>query len=268
MTLSTAAEAAAPAQALPPGSDPRLFLQGVQRTMQLLEAFGRQPRPLSLAELAAAAGLDKSAAQRIAHTLQALGYLDRQPAGLVPGKKLLDRGFDFLRVEPLIERALPVLHELRKEIPERIDLSLFDDTSVVYAVRLQSKRETFTATLVGRRMPTFCTSGGRAILAALPEAEAEAVLARSDRVPLTPATVTGLPELRARLAEARRDGFALCLEESLRGEITLGAAVRDAAGRPVAAIHVAASLAEWEPAAFRRLAPLVIHAAEALGRQR
>lgn len=264
MKVSTAE----PGTAVPAAVDDRLFLQGVQRTMQLLEAFSRHPRPLSLAELAAAAGLDKSSVQRIAHTLQALGYLDRQPNGLAPGKKLLDRGFDFLRTEPLIERAVPVLHELRKAIPERVDLSLFDDTSVIYAVRLQSKRETFSATLVGRRMPTFCTSGGRAILAALPEAEAEAVLARSDRTPLTPSTITDLPGLRARLAEARRDGFALCLEESLRGEITLGAAVRDAEGRPVAAIHVAASLAEWEPAAFRRLAPLVLHAAEALSRMR
>ncbi|WP_159993238.1 IclR family transcriptional regulator [Roseomonas sp. 18066] len=264
MKVSTAK----PAADIPPGVDDRLFLQGVQRTMQVLEAFARQPRPLSLAELAAAAGVDKSATQRIAHTLQALGYLERQPSGLAPGKKLLDRGFDFLRAEPLIERAVPVLHDLRKSIPERVDLSLFDDTSVIYVVRLQSKRETFSATLVGRRIPTFCSSGGRAILAALPEEEAEAVLARSDRTALTPATITDLPGIRAKLAETRRDGFSLCLEESLRGEITLGAAVRDASGRPVAAIHVAASLAEWKPAAFRRLAPLVLHAAEALSRQR
>jgi DNA-binding IclR family transcriptional regulator len=250
------------------GVDDRLFLQSVARALRVLEAFGQQPRPLSLAELAVASGLDKSAAQRIAHTLQALGYLEKAPGdshGLVPGKRLLDRSFDALRMNPLVERATPVLQELRRSVQERVDLSLYDGTSVVYAVRLQSKRETFFATLVGRRQPTFSTSGGRAILAALPPEEAEAILARSDRRPMTPKTVTDLPGLRRKIAEARRDGFALAAEESLLGEIVLAAAVRDRDGRPIAAIHVAGSLSEWEVETFRRrIGPLVIEAARAL----
>lgn len=249
------------------GADDRLFLQSVERAMRLLEAFGQQPRPLSLAELASATGLDKSAAQRIAHTLQVLGYLERGAggSGLVPGKRLLDRSFDALRMNPLVERATPVLQELRRTVQERVDLSLFDGISMVYAVRLQSKRETFFATLVGRRQPSFSTSGGRAVLAALPPAEAEAILEQSDRQQLTPKTVTDLPGLRRKLAEARRDGYALAAEETLLGEIVLAAAVRDREGRPVAAIHVAASLAEWEVETFRRrVGPLVIEAARAL----
>jgi DNA-binding IclR family transcriptional regulator len=249
------------------GVDSRLFLQSVERAMRVLEVFGQQPRPLSLAELAAASGLDKSAAQRIAHTLQVLGYLERGAAGggLVPGKRLLDRSFDALRMNPLVERATPVLQELRRTVQERVDLSLFDGTSVIYAVRLQSKRETFFATLVGRRQPTFSTSGGRAMLAALPAAEAEVILEQSDRQRLTPKTVTDLPGLRRKIAEAQHDGFALTEEETLLGEIVLAAAVRDREGRPVAAIHVAASLAEWEVETFRRrVGPLAIEAARAL----
>ncbi|MBO1075880.1 IclR family transcriptional regulator [Roseomonas marmotae] len=245
----------------------RLFLQSVERALRVLEAFGRQARPMSLAELAAAAGLDKSATQRVAHTLQALGYLERSASGpgLVPGKRLLDRSFDYLRMNPLVERATPVLQELRRTVQERVDLSLFDDTDVVYAVRLQSKRETFFATLVGRRLPTFCSSGGRAILAALPEAEAEDILARSDRRPMTPKTITDLPGIRRKIAEARRDGFALAVEEALLGEIALGTAVRDRDGRPVAAIHVAGSLSEWDAETFRRrVGPVAIEAARAL----
>jgi IclR family pca regulon transcriptional regulator len=257
--------------AAPKAVDDRLFLQSVERAMRALEAFGQQARPLSLAELAAATGMDRSAAQRIAHTLQALGYLERAGGGLsgsqglVPGKRLLDRSFDYLRMNPLVERATPILQELRRTTQERVDLSLFDGTSVIYAVRLQSKRETFFATLVGRRMPTFGSSGGRAMLAALPEAEAEAILEHSDRRRMTPKTVTDLPGLRAKIAEAQRDGFALSVEEALLGEVVLAAAVLDAQRRPVAAIHVAASLSEWEVEAFcRRIGPLAMEAARAL----
>jgi DNA-binding IclR family transcriptional regulator len=253
------------AAAIPPATEDRLFLQSLERGMRVLEAFGPQAGPLSLAELAAATGLDKSAVQRVAHTFQALGYLERGAGGLVPGKRLLDRSFDALRLNPLVERATPVLQELRRTVQERVDLSLFDGASIVYAVRLQSKRETFFATLVGRRFPSFATSGGRAVLAALLPAEADAILEQSDRRPLTPRTITDLPALRRKLAEARRDGFALAVEEALLGEIVLAAAVHDRQGRPVAAIHVAASLAEWEVEAFRkRIGPLAMEAARAL----
>ena len=60
----------------------------------------------------------------------------------------------------MAERATAVLLELRRNARERVDFSLFDDTCIVYAVRLQSKRETFNATLVGRRLPSWCSSGG------------------------------------------------------------------------------------------------------------
>ncbi len=249
----------------PPGTKSRLFLQSVARTLKVLEAFSQQPRPLSIAELSAAAGVDKSAGQRIVHTLQTLGYLERTSAGLAPGKKVLYRAFDFLRMNALVESATPVLHELRKSVKERIDLSLLDGTDIVYVVRLQSKRETFWATLVGRRIPAFATSGGRAMLAALPDDEARTILEQSDRRAITPKTITEIPDLLAKIEEARRDGYALATEESMLGEIVLAAAVLDIHGRPVAAIHAAGSLSEWKEETFRRrVSPLVMEAARAL----
>ena len=250
-----------------PRGESSLFLQSVARALSVLEAFGSNPRPLSLAELAAATGLDKSAAQRIAHTLQQLGYLERDAArdGLVPGRRLLDRGFDYLRMNPLIERATPILFELRRNTGERVDLSLFDGTTSVYALRLQSKRETFFATLHGRRLPIFCSSGGRAMLAALPVDEARAILEACDRRPVTQRTLTDIDLLQEAIAQAREDGYALVLEQTLLGEIALSAAVCDNQGRPVAAIHVAGSLSEWREPDFRqRIAPLAIEAARAL----
>lgn len=246
----------------------RLFLQSVGRALDVLESFAEGPRPRSLAELAAAAGVNKSAAQRIAQTLVTRGYLERaQEGGLVPGRRLLDRSFDYLRANPLIERAMPVLNELRKTAGERVDLSLFDDLTIVYAVRLQSKRETFYATLPGRRMPTFVSSGGRACLAHLADAAVDDVLARSDRRPRTPKSITVVEKVWRKVRDARRDGYAIAVEEALIGEVVLAAAILDSPGRPVGAIHVAGSLSEWDVEAFRRaFAPLAVEAARALSR--
>jgi DNA-binding IclR family transcriptional regulator len=247
--------------------DERLFLRSVARAFQVLEVFGRQAHPLSLRDIALAAGIDKSAAQRIAQTLINLGYLERAPkdAGLLPGKKLLDRSFDYLRTNPLIERATPVLSSLRETTMERVDLSLFDRSSIIYALRLQSKRETFFATLAGRRIPTFSSAGGRCCLACLDEAVARDIILRSDRKPQTPKTITDPEAIMKKVADARNDGYSCAIEESLIGEVVVAAAVTHGGGQPVAAIHIAGSLSEWDEMEFRRrFAPLAIEAARAL----
>lgn len=246
--------------------DDRLFLQSVARALDVLEAFARSPRPKSLGEIAAATGVNKSAAQRIGQTLLARGYLERADSGgLTLGRRLLDRSFDYLRSNPLIERATPVLTDLRKLAGERVDLSLFDDTTTIYAIRLQSKRETFYATLPGRRIPTFLSSGGRACLACLPDERVEDILARSDRRPLTPKSQVELPQIWDKIREARSDGYCHAVEEALLGEVVLAAAVVDAQRRPVGAVHIAGSLSEWSVEDFRRrFAPLAMEAARAL----
>ncbi|MXP61784.1 IclR family transcriptional regulator [Roseomonas sp. M0104] len=245
----------------------RLFVQSLQKGLALLEAFGKRPGELSLNELATLAGMDRSAAQRMAHTLLKLGYLERgaQGRGYTPGRRILDRSFDFLRSRPLIERATPLVIELQRSTGERVDFSLFDGHSIVYAVRRQSKRETFYATLAGRRLPSFNTAGGRACLAHLPRPEVEAMLARADLLPATPKTILDPDALLARIETARRDGFALAQEEMLLGEVVVGAAVVDQEGRPVAAMHISGSLAEWPATRFAaRFAPLALEAARAL----
>lgn len=247
--------------------DARLFLQTVARTMRVLEGFAGKQSPQSLADLAAAAGIDKSAAQRICYTLQSLGYLERGGAagGLRPGLKLLDRTFDFLRMHPLIERAVPILAELRAETGQRVDLSLFDDVSIIYAVRLQNRRETFVATLIGRRLPVFCSAGGRAMLACLQDDAVASILSRSDLRRFTPHTLIDPNAIRDKINEARRESYAFAEQEWVMGELALAGAVTDACLRPVAAIHIAGSMADWSARAFRnKMAPLVIEASRAI----
>lgn len=244
-----------------------LFVHSVAKSLGLLEAMGTRPGPLSLNELATCAGLDRSTAQRMAHTLTVLGYLEKGPngRGYVLGRKILERTFDFLRSSPLIERATPILTDLQKETGERVDLSLFDDLSIIYALRRQTKRQTFFATLVGRRIPIYCSSGGRAILSRLPDAAVDDILDRSSLVPVTPKTETDRARIKLRIEEARQQHYAISLEESLLGEIVVASAIVDHDHRPVAAVHIAGSCSEWTSESFaQRFAPLAIETARAL----
>ncbi len=246
-----------------------LFVQSVEKAMTVLSAFHHADGPLTLSDIAARAGLDRSAAQRMVHTLRALRYVERDATGhgFVPGVRILDHTLDYLRLNPLVRQATPILQELRASTRERVDLSLFDDLRVIYAIRLQTKRQTFNATMVGHSVPTFCSSGGWAMLARLPRDQARAIVERSDRRPFTPHTLTDVNEIMEHVAQTRSNGYALATSQILSGEIAMGFVVLDSAGTPVAAIHVAGSLAEWTPEDYvARMAPLGQQAARALSK--
>lgn len=243
-----------------------LFVRSAARAMQVLAAFHGVSGPLSLSEIAKLSGLDRSASQRIVHTLAKLGYIRRSfdDRGYLPGIRLLDHTLDMLRLDPLVQKATPVLLELRRSLGERIDLSLFDDTRMVYAFRIQSKRETFYATLVGHSVPAYATAGGRAALSLLPEAEVREILGRSELIEYTSATRTDPEEIIAQIQSARTNGYALIVDEFLRGEVAVGVGI-SREGRPIGAIHVAGSLSEWSQDDFaRQAAPVAMEAARAI----
>lgn len=246
-----------------------LFVQSLEKAVKVLQAFAHGEQYLGLSEIAALAGLEKSAAQRSTHTLVELGYLEKCPRTkrFCLGKRCLDLTFNFLRAHPLVEAATPTLVELRRNCGERVNLSLFDGATLIYAIRQQGKREYFYSSIVGRRMPTFCTAGGRAMLARLPREERAAIVAASDLTPLTKDTITTPERIHAKIDEAGERGYGMVIGECTVGELTVGAAVISPDGRPVAAVHIAGSLAEWSPSEFEmRFAPLAVETTRSLSR--
>ena len=245
-----------------------LFIQSLEKALFVLEAFREAEQFLSLADISRISGLAKPAAQRCVHTLVQTGYMEKdvQSGRFSLGKKVLDLSFHFLRAHPMVIAATPVLLQLRRDCGERTNLSLFDGTSVVYAIRLHGKREyPQHSTLIGRRMPTFCSAGGRATLARLPVEEVKEILARSDLRPLTSLTLTDPEAILERIDRARELGYGFVNGESSPGELVVAAPVIDFAGRPAAAVHIASSISKWEPDDFEKtFAPQVMEAASFL----
>ena len=99
----------------------------------------------------------------------------------------------------------------------------------------------------------------------LPPTEVDQILDQATLRPLTPRTLTDPQAIRDQVALAREAGHALALEQILMGEVALGVAIPDASGRPIAAIHIAGSLSEWDPEEFRRRnAPLAAEAVRSI----
>jgi DNA-binding IclR family transcriptional regulator len=241
-----------------------MSLKSSRKTLAVLEAFSRHGRPMSLGQAAKATGLDKSAVQRCAGTLVALGYLEHDAdRRLRISSRCLDLAFNFLRFHPLLPHAYPVLLKLHEETGERTNLSLFERSNLIYAVRIHGNRDfDFLSALIGRRMPVYSTAGGRAMLSKLPDAEVREILKESKLRLRTARTKTSLDDILTQVARARSSGYAVVTGESVTREIALAAAVTDGRGRPIAAIHVASSLEHWTAEDYsRRFAPLVAKAA-------
>lgn len=235
--------------------------------MAVLRAFSGAARELGLQDIAERSDLDKSTVQRMVHTLVQLGYLARnaETRRYQLGTQVLDLSFQFIRTHPLVELATPRLIELRRQCGERVDLSLYDGATIVYVMRQPSRLAPYFTTVVGRRMPIFCTAGGRAMLAQLPREEAKRILSDAPREARTPTTITDLPTLMAKIDEARVQGWSMAVEEAVPGDITIAGALVNAQGEPQGAVHIAARLSDWKPEDFREtMRPLLLETLHAL----
>src|SRR5271163_4641284 len=169
-----------------------LFNQSVEKAFAILEAFGGERRALNLGEVAAAVGMTKSSAQRCTHTLERLGYLRRDPRvkRWVLTPQALNMAHSYLSGHPLIEQATTHLIDLNQASGESVSLSEPYETDMVFIARFPSHKRFFIHMPVGRRLPMYCTSSGRAYLSALPPAEAQRIVRGSTLQALTPYTIT------------------------------------------------------------------------------
>jgi DNA-binding IclR family transcriptional regulator len=247
-----------------------LNVKSLEKAFVILEAFQDQGRFMTLGELSIATGLGKSATQRFAYTLKKLGYLEQDMATrrYALGKKLLGLTFQFLRTDPLIDKAAPILTELRRSLGERVDLSLLDGNSLVYVMRMRTKRESLSHAHIGCSVPLYCSAGGRSVLACFSNEEAERLIASCDLVPRTPHTKIKPAEIMQEVEQVRRNGYAIQSGEWRLDEIVIAAAVTDRQGRPVGAVHVAASASEWnEPDFIKHVVPQLLPVVRGLSGQ-
>ena len=247
-------------------ADP-LFVQSVEKAFRVLTAFNARHPTLSLSQLAAATSLDKSAAQRFAHTLERLGYLRKNAhtKHFELTTRTLAPAYCFTQSNPLVQRAIPYLVELARMTEEAVNLSMLERTLVVFVARFMSPHVIAPHVTVGTLMPAYCTAAGIALLSRLPPAEAEAILRASNLRPYTPQTTWRMPDLLAKAAPSRARGYAICVEEMQANDISVAAPILGADGRPVGAVNIAVSQIRCSAAlAEQRFAPLVISAAEAI----
>ncbi|MER9951452.1 IclR family transcriptional regulator [Mesorhizobium sp. M0047] len=266
ITKETSAAKRAPADASN-GSRDLLMVNSVEKAFRVLRAFDGSHPSLSLSEIAEVTGLDVSATQRFTHSLLKLGYLEKDAASRRYGLtvKVLELGQSYSRANPLVKQAIPYLLHLNKETEETVNLTVLDETDIVFVVRFLSRHVFNTDVVIGTRLPAYCTAPGRAILSRLPSDEAEAIISSSELRPITSHTPRTAADVMGKVATAAAKGYALQVEEYFYGDMSISAAVVDARGRPVGAINIGVATTRYTPQEMEvRFAPMVVAAARSV----
>ncbi|WP_025131320.1 IclR family transcriptional regulator [Pseudomonas sp. PH1b] len=243
------------------------FIATLEKGIRVLEMFRSGHASLGLTELAQNCDMTKSAAQRFTYTWCELGYLqkDERSRRYSLTHKALELGFLYLNSDPLISKALPALTRIRERCALTVNLSLLSGHDIVYVMRIPGTQQTFTEMLPGRRMPAWCTSAGRVLLAALPDARIRDSLAAQSLEPFTQQTQVDRQQLFEDILQARQQGYALASEQVLIGQIGVAAPIRNLHLQTVAAVNITASLSQWPATRMvDELVPLLMEATQSL----
>jgi IclR family pca regulon transcriptional regulator len=178
--------------------------------------------------------------RRCLHTLRQLGYADSEGNNFSLKPKVLTLGYSYLSSTPLTVSAQKYLNTITRQLNESCSLAVLEDDEVLYVARSATTRIMSVALNTGSRLPAYCTSLGRVMLAQLPEAELDAYLARVELKAFTEKTVVSAARLRKILAAVRVDGYALIDEELEVGLRSVAVPVRGASGNVLAALNVGA----------------------------
>ncbi len=238
-------------------------VQSVERALRNLDSLALAARPCSLQELSGELRCSPSTVHRLLATLQRFQFVEKDP-----GTRRYSLGLGVLRLVDGRGRhadvralALPHMERLRALCEETLALNILVDRSHVYVERLESPHGIRWSIQVGTSVPLAqLAATAKALLAFLPTAEAEAILAEVDwaRVGRTRA------EVQAELAAIRQGAAARSFAERVAGVSSLAAAIRDQQGQPRATLSISGPLDRWTAARMDQIEPELLDAAEAI----
>ncbi len=223
------------------------FLKTLARGLSVIKSFDKENLKMRLSEVAQKNNMSRASARRFLLTLQSLGYIIKDGDQFCLSAKILELGHQYLSNLDFIEVILPLMREVSRELGKACSAAVLDGNDIVYIARIPSQHQILTVNLnVGSRLPAYCTSMGRVLLAKLSDTELENFLKQSVLKAYTSKTITDPSQLIKAIRQAKTDTYSFVdqeLEESLR---SLSIPVHNRNGKVVCAINVGMPVGQVE----------------------
>lgn len=261
-------EPAPPSPKAPPAADDKSRIQSLGKMMAVLECYSTVNRHLSLAQVAAMAGLPRPTAHRLLSAMKEIGFIEQDARtgtyGL--GIRLFELGNIALANMDLLREAKPFIDRLAKLSGETSHLGVFNGFEVVVVEREDPAERAWRGVRPSESAPAHCTGVGKALLAFQRPEVIEQVIAAGLKAYTS--TTRSTPEaLRKELAAIRKRGYAIDDAEHQVWVRCVAAPIRNALGHVFASVSVTGPADRMTDAKIASLAPLVVQTADAISLQ-
>ncbi len=220
--------------------DARYSAPSLERGLAILEFLAHHPGGKGQLEIAQALKCPVSSVFRLTLTLEALGYLERDPETKVfrHTQKMLMLGQQALSETDLIGCCLPVMRELRDELSDTILLGVLNGPEIIVLEQALGSHLFRFSVNAGHRIRAYCSAPGKAILAFLPEVQRERVIAQTDFIRFNANTIATPTGFRRELQNVAKQGYAIDNGEEYDGIYCVGAPLFDRTGYPIASVWI------------------------------
>jgi IclR family acetate operon transcriptional repressor len=247
----------------PPG-----HVQIQTRGHSILEALAKSSAGLTLTDVAQRVQLPPSTTHRFLSTLERMGYVYQAgDLGLwYVGLQAFTVGTTFLANRDFVAQSHASMHRLMEQAGETANLAILDGTEAVFIAQVQCHEMMRTLVKLGSRVPLHASGVGKAIFAALPNEQIDAILKVRGLPRITENTIVVPETMWAALRVIRQRGYSFDDEEHARSTRCVGAAIYDEHAEPLGAISIAGPSTRLADERIRQLGPIVAHIAEELTR--
>ena len=245
------------------------FMTSLARGLAVINAFQERKRHLTIAQISHRTEIPRAAVRRCLYTLMKLGYAtsDGRTYSLLP--KVLTLGHAYLSSTPLAVSAQPYLDRISEQLHEACNLATLEGEQVLYIARSAIPQRLISVDLsVGSRLPAYCTSMGRILLAALDDDSLHDYLKHADLQAKTSRTLHTPQALWECLQQVRQQGWCLVDQELEQGLRSLAVPVYDSSGHVLAAMNVSTHAGRVPVSELeQRFLPIMLSASRELSSQ-
>lgn len=243
-------------------------IQIIDRVFTLIEQLCQHDQPLGPTALAQMTGMSKATVYRLLNALKARGYVESSPQGAYYlGPRLVALVSSHLNSLELIAEARPYLSQLTRELNLTAHLGILDKDQVIYVEKLDALPAGQLDEQIGFRVPAYCSSLGKCLLAALSGDALEETMRQIQWRRYTANTIATPSALLQHLRQVRRQGWGMDDCEYEPDHRCIAAPVYDYRGEVIAAISASGSLVRLPDSFQPQVVRVVKAAAAALSRR-
>lgn len=204
-------------------------VQSLDRVFDIVEALSNHGNELSISQLCALTGLNKSTVHRMLASLRARGYVVQTSTGAYRLTfKFCSLSQKIINNVSILPLVLPHLRKLSMSVQEIVHFVIQDNTNTVYLDRLEPSNSNYRSTVnIGMRRPLHTSAGGKIILASQGPEAWRSYWDNADKTPITPYTITSFERLESEMQLFQRKQYAVENEENTLGYSCIAVALYD-----------------------------------------